>query len=810
MKKSLLLLFVPLFAIAQTETQPPKTYTITRTQEAPKINGVSDDAVWNNAGSITDFVQFEPIQDAIPTQKTEVKLLYDNTAIYVSAIMYDTQPDSVLRLLGLRDNAGIADRFTIAFDTYNKAQDAYFFTVSASGVQLDERMSDPLYNTVWESAVKMRSDGWCVEMKIPYSALRFPTSDVQEWGMHIQRVISRNNERIRWTSTSKSDANFMTKWGKLQGLTGIEAPLRLSVTPYITTAVSKDGNQVPGSQVSSSVSGGMGLRYGINESFTLDATLLPDFSQVRSDDVVKNLSAFEVTYDEQRPFFLEGTDLFSKGDIFYSRRIGRTPGGFYSVSDQLNPGERIIKNPSQAKMLNALKLSGRTNKGLGLGILNAVLDNTYAVAEDEQGNRRKILTEPFSNYNMLVADQQLKNGSSFYISNGNVMRNGEYSDANTAAAGFSLNNKKNTYRVSGDGAIANTFYHGEANSGFRYSSGLEKTSGKLKAGLYHSAVSANYDNNAIGITQESGLFQTGLWIYHDQYEPHGKLLNTQNYINTYASHSTRDGKLNSIFLHSWKMIQFHSYNSFWAGIITRPVGSRDFYEARTDGRIFKRKPGGECFLGAQTDSRKKFTFYTEATYGRQYTQLYDNSLAQWGRCRVNPKMRFNNRLTCEADINIGVDHNDMGYFTTEGNGDIIFGRRDVNTFSGLLYAGYVIRNNLSLGVRARQYWASGNYKVFYLLGEDGSVGPCGNHYADPDFTYNSFTIDSTLEWQFAPGSTMSLVWKDAILNEENQAIGLWPNFRNSFSRPQQQTVSLRLLYYFDAQYLKSKSKNADS
>ena len=446
-----------------------------RVSVKPKIDGVLDDEAWKIAQISTGFEQNSPTEKAPISFDTEVRITYDNTAIYVGAMCYDTSPDSIKKQLGLRDQYLNADNFRIVFDTYNTQQDAFDFSVSASGVQSDSRFSDFNFNAVWVSDVKILENGWSVEMEIPWSALRFPSKAEQIWGLQITRTIQRKFEFDQWALTPKGSPNPMKYWGILNGLNNIESPVRLSLTPYVTTILQKDSRFGPATP-SASVSGGLGLKYGLNESFTLDMTLLPDFSQVRSDNIVKNLGPFEIQFQEQRPFFTEGVDLFNLGGIFYSRRIGRTPSEFYSVPYLADSTEKIIKNPSQSRLLNATKVTGRTNNGLGIGILNAYVGNTYATAVDTvTGNTRRILTEPASNYNIFVFDKQLANSSRVYVTNTNVIRSGGYRSANVTATGFSLNNKKSTWNFSSDGGVSNvfepTYVQGqfESNVGYYYS-----------------------------------------------------------------------------------------------------------------------------------------------------------------------------------------------------------------------------------------------------------------------------------------------------------------------------------------------------
>ena len=202
----------------------------------------------------------------------------------------------------------------------------------------------------------------------------------------------------------------------------------------------------------------MDVKYGINEAFTLDMTLIPDFGQVQSDNKVLNLTPFEVKYNENRPFFTEGTELFNKGNLFYSRRVGGQPLHYGDVENQISSNEEVVKNPVESKLINATKISGRTKSGLGIGFFNALTKPMYAEVEDNNGNKREIETNPLTNYNIVVLDQTLKNNSSISAINTNVTRSGSDYDANVTAGLFNFNNKKNTYNWYGKFALSQLIY----------------------------------------------------------------------------------------------------------------------------------------------------------------------------------------------------------------------------------------------------------------------------------------------------------------------------------------------------------------
>lgn len=810
-----LALFPLQFLFAQNDSAiSRKEYLTTRAEKSPKIDGILDDDAWKNVNSTSSFTQANPRSGLAVTNKTEVKIIYDNTAIYISAMLYDSSCDSICRQLGNRDEDVNADGFRIVFDTYNTEQDAFIFQVTASGLQGDSKFSDELYNAVWESAVKMNDTGWAVEMKIPFSALRFPNIDEQIWGLQITRNTIRNGEFDQWALIKKGDNNFMKYFGYLKGIKNIKAPIRLSLTPYITAYTSHYPTNVEGeSNFTSNVTGGLDLKYGINESFTIDATLFPDFTQVQSDNVVKNLSAFEIQYDEQRPFFQESTDLFQKGDLFYSRRIGRRPSGYKKVYYQIDSTETIIKNPDQAKLLNATKVSGRTANGLGVGLLNAVMDNTYAIAKDSLGNQREILTEPFSNYNILVFDQQLKNSSSAYLINTNVTRKKDYGNDNVTGAGLDLKNKKGTYGINANAAISNVFTKTDSVEnqytdlfGFKYHLNFSKISGRFKFDLFRNVMNSTYNSNGMGITQETNFINNGFQINFFQFEPNKIFLNSSlnfsaNHYENFTTHTT-----NSIDLYLGGYATFKNYYSIFFGCKSEPIDGKDYYEARTPGRIFIRTPNIFGYTGLNSDWRKKLSFNINLHGGS--TALVSPTIGYnpFYGANLGTNYRAGDKLSFGLYLAFHEDDGDRGWVNFGDYGNIIFGVRKVTTVENVLSAKYLFRNNLSLSLRARHYWSKAHYKSFYNLADDGHLIDNISYDENHDFNSNAFNIDMVFQWQFAPGSSLNLVWKNSIYAEQDATIeGYFNDLSKTFEAKELNTVSLKVLYYFDYLYLKKKN-----
>lgn len=781
---------------------PNQVARAVRTENPPKINGILDDACWDEAEMITGLTQYDPDYGKPASQPTFVYILYDNEAIYIGAMMYDSSPDSILTQLGNRDEGGLnADWFGVQFDTYFNQLDGYTFRVTASGVQIDSRISDWTYDGVWQSATKVTDEGWVAEMKIPYSAIRFPKKTRQTWGLQVQRYIRRNREHSQWALGVKGAPNQLVYWGTLQGLSHIKPPLRLSVTPYFSISGQHDETiEEADARSSYSFGGGADLKYGINESFTLDMTLFPDFSQVKSDNKVKNLSAFETVYAEQRPFFQEAVDLFKKGGLFYSRRIGGTPAEFGSVPDMIDSTETIIENPAQAKLLNATKISGRNNQGTAIGFMNAITNNTYAVVEDKQGNRREILTDPFTNYNIVVVDQALKNNSSAYVINTSVLRSKNYDDANVTGAGFNLLNKKNTYRINMSGALSQVFdYDAEqlkynTKRGYKYYATVGKVSGNFQWDLYRSVMDDKFDDNDLGITHRNDFVRNGINLDYFIFEPFWKFRSFRTFLRASRETSyTTKKNLNTIFRYGMNAT-FMSYMSSWVNVNYSAFERYDYYDPREEGRYVIRPGYANVSWGFSSDYRKPLALDGNIWLGYDWDGYQGRSFSVSPRVRVNDKLNFNYRFESS------ITDNSRGYADQDSTGNIIYGNRNLQSYENVLSGKYMFKNNLSLSLWMRHYWYKGIYDEYFSLTEEGRLVDNNSYSENNDFNFNTFNLDLVLNWEFAPGSNLSVVWKNSILHEDELIIDSFlENFNQTLQSEQLNQISVKILYYLDYQ-----------
>lgn len=792
----------PIIRSERKTTQAVKIYS------SPRIDGIPDDSIWQTIPNTNEFRQYLPVYNAPPTFRTDVKIAYDNYAVYILADLSDRNPDSILQQLGLRDERYLnADMLTIELDTYNNQMDAYSFTVTPSGVQLDSRVKDDTYDAVWESQVSINKAGWTAEIKIPYSAIRFAPNKQQQWGMQITRQIRRYRETDQWALEIPEAKNNLPYWGLLQGIEDIEPPVRLSATPYVLLQAEHFPDPASTKDISTSIGGGMDLKYGINESLTLDVSLLPDFSQVQSDNKVKNLTAFETVYAEQRPFFKEAVDLFMKGDIFYSRRIGKTPDKFYTVENSMVENETLKKNPVQQRLINATKISGRNKQGTAIGFLNAVTANTYAIAATAEGNNRKILTDPLTNYNLLVFDQAFKNNSDFYITNSNVIRNSSYRDANVTASGVTLNNKSNTYRLILSGGMSQVFPQASDNEsdskktvGYKYGIGIYKTMGNFLWAVSRSAMDDKFDANDMGLTIFNNYNNNSASISYNIYKPFWILRDMQNTITISNQNNSGTRKPETAKIRYNSNLSTLKYLSVWIETGHTITEIYDYYEPRTSGKFYIRPKETWGRIGFSSDYRKRFALDGGIS---AYYSTRDGSKGY--HIELSPLVRFNDHFKFQFTSYFEQNSNDFGFAGTNAE-QVIFGQREIHTIINSLISKYLFKNNLSLSLVARSYFSQGKYHNFYTLLDNGYLQPNVTYIENHDFSFNSFTVDMVFSWIYAPGSSLNIVWKNDVTNDRNGIYGNYlHNLNQTFNEPQLNNISLKLLYYID--YQKFKNNN---
>lgn len=792
---------------------------IGKTQAKITIDGLLNEDAWKTASIVDSFVELRPtpFKPESPSNATKVYMLYSNEGIYVGGYMHELSTDSIAKELVGRDGFGNNDFFGVIFDTYYDKLNGFEYFVTPVGEQWDAKVSpnngeDFSWNAVWESKSVIQKDGWSFEMFLPYSCIRFGNKKQQTWGINFVRRRQKSGQQLFWQPIDPTVNGFLTQEGTLKGLENIKPPLRLQFSPYMSFYQNHDGTAGPGVKKNESVfNGGTDVKYGISPAFTLDMTLIPDFGQVQTDNRFLNLSPFEQQFSENRAFFTEGTELFSKGNLFYSRRIGVDPR--YSKYVDIGPNDSIVKYPTQSKILNATKISGRTQKGLGIGILNAVTEEQFATVENKTtGERYRVQNMPLTNYNILVLDQTLKYNSSVSLVNTNVWRSGSDYDANVTSALFDLYNKKNVWNVGGNLSMSNQ-YGRDFNtiSGYAHNLWFMKASGRFRFNIWQDMYDSKYDKSDMGYFTNNNTMDQGVWAQYNWNKPKGWYNSMRINFNLWYGRLVTpidSAKRPSL------MYQNMGFNFNGNGqtkklqnlgfLIEHNFGNNDFYEPRYYGKFYH-SPGSTGFnFWYESNSAKKYSFNSS---------VYFSSGGVFGRFNqqysIAGKARFSSKFSVDYSLGVTQTSNEAGWAGLQqvsGKDMVYFSRRDLHSVENIIYLKYNFTNRMGLSLRGRHSWTKVNPKQFYELNYDGDlVTPTVPFTENVRQNYNFVSLDAVYTWQFAQGSFLNIVWKDAgeDFNREFER-NYSKNLERIIRADQYNSFSVKLIYFID--YLNVKKR----
>jgi hypothetical protein len=792
------------------------TYMIGRVDEELKVDGELSESVWSKAEEAKDFTTSYPAFGKTSIHKSIVRMCYDDNALYIAGEMHDN-PDSVSYTLAQRDDWGNADWFAITLDPYANNISSFMFSVSSSGVEIDALLftegSDFSWNAVWRSAVEKQAYGWSFEIKIPFSAVRFPNKSVQEWNINLVRQVRRDREKSFWNPVDPQVFGEITQAGVLKGITDVKSPVRLSLTPYATGYLENAYDaQVGGQAWRQRLTGGIDLKYGLNDAFTLDMTLIPDFGQTVSDKQVLNLGPFEVRFNENRPFFLEGTDLFSIGNVFYSRRIAAQPYNYGNAYTDLNTdiGETVVSNPDLAPLLNGSKVSGRTKSGLGIGVFNSIEGRAQAIIEDSSGNQRVVYTHPVSNYNVFVLSQNLKNNSSISFVNTNVMREGANRDANVSVVETTLFSKDKKYKLSTGLNVSSIFEGNDPVFGYSARGGLSKVSGTWRYGIDYSEESDTYDPNDLGFLYNNNSRDYSAWLGWNDFKP-GKL-----FIRKWGEISMYYGELYKPQVFAYTGVEWNiaaTTKKFLTSGLNggyKPFGDVDHFESREFGKEVHFGPSFKFGGFYSTDYSKRFALDLRANM-KQFI-----GKAQKGYSfTVSPRVRLSDRMFVILRSTWEYIVHDYGYVRSKDENyasDILLGYRDRQITENSAQMEFIFTKRMGIDVQFRHYWQQVEYRYFKSLIDEGET-VSSNYYplnsdgaSSHNTNYNAFTLDVNYRWVFIPGSELRIVYKNNIFNSQNGLVSSYfDTFNSLFDNPRINSVSMKFLVYIDAIYFKRKN-----
>ena len=791
----------------------PKSIVAARTPSAPRIDGLLTDDVWNLAVPVSGFTQFDPEEGASPTEQTSIRVLYDDNALYIGVMCYDSVPGGIVEQLTRRDRTVQADRISVMIDSYHDNTTAFLFSGSASGVQSDGvlsqdgRIYDVLWDAVWQFDAKILPNGWSGEFRIPFSALRFVEQDSEYvWGINFRRFIARKQETDEWVMVPRKETiqgtiSSVSRMGNISGITDIHPPLHVELLPYGVSKLNYLSEPSPFPvQKQFKNSAGLDLKYGVTNDFTFDLALNPDFGQVEVDQAVLNLTRFETLYPEKRPFFLEGAQAFAFGTmfdnkqlhLFYSRRIGAKP-----TIPAADSGYAFLDEPQVTTILGAAKFTGRTDDGLTIAALSAMTDREEAAEQNLAGIQRpSIVVEPQASYNVLRLKQDIGDQSTI-----GMMATSAFKEQNIPAVNggvdWNLRFNKGEYLL--DGYLAGSSEVPEQDSvkltGTAGRIGFAKPQGEHFLGFTaYDYSSRNFSVSNLGFYSqplEHGGYTELIYKEDRAEEPvlrYGIIFQS-NYrwnwdgINTVKQIETEP---------SWQ------FRNFWTLAI-------DYYhdfpayddQNRIVGGVYRRPSENQLYVDIQSDARNAAVMALTAGYlgttkgmGAVYSDL-------------NVTLRPNSWMEFAPELTFYQTRNEetwvLPYFTPDGFD--LFGNRDVDQYSVALRGTITFTRTLSFQFFTQVFVAKGHYSNFKKLAGEENL-PSYDYedspsYVNPDFNEKILNANLVLRWEYLPGSTFYLVWTQARDATDNVFNTTFPDdFSNTFRIPMDNVILAKLSYWW--------------
>lgn len=762
-----------------------KKINAVRVTTPPFIDGILDEEIWAKAQVAKDFIQRDPLEGEPASEATEVRVLYDEEALYFGCIMYDSEPDKIVARLTRRDNEINSDVISIRIDSYHDHQTAFEFTLNAAGVKIDilqyddAQREDITWDAVWEAQTKIIPNGWSAEFKIPFSILRYRKNGNgdYDWGINFIRLISRKNERSFWAPIKKSESGFVSRFGHLTGLQNLPEQMRLEILPFATTKQSYEpSTEYFPKKPTLTANTGVDIKYGLTSNFTLEATINPDFGQVEADPAVLNLTTFETFFPEKRPFFIEGTQIlrfstfgnqFGPG-LFYSRRIGRA----ISTQEVKIPANGYIKYlPQNVTILGAAKLSGKTQNGLSVGLLQALTKQEYATVVDSTGKTSKQLVEPLAHFNILRFKQDLLENSNIGLIMTSVAKR-ERSPIFTTGFDWNLRLLDNNYSV--DGFIAGSHGNKKGNR-------IDGTAGRFNFGkiagdhwLWNSAfdfTSNNYNINDLGYFQRPKDYGFITSITYKEDKPAEVLREWRTSLFLHERWSfdgpnlTREARISGYagFHNYWRLRSFASIE----------MGKYDDRETRGNGLY--QKPVSSMFgFFIRTDNRKNYIIGYDYDFGfdskLKRVQVHELELElmplTWIEIGLGSEYKQIRNQEAWAK-NVMINNKQVSVFGDRSTDEINFTLRTTITFT----------RDLTLQLYGQLFIAKGYYKNFrQLVDTKNFVDYTGT--IDRDFNEQFFNTNLVLRWEYIPGSTAYLVWNH---NRQSENQNYFTNFKTDIN-----------------------------
>jgi hypothetical protein len=873
-KLAICVILTAIYSSSYSQTIEKKIFNTVFTRTPPVIDGLMNDDCWNQVEWSGNFIQIQPQENKPPSQETSFKVLYDNDNIYLFIRAYDKEPEKISRIMSRRDNFS-GDMIFVEIDSYFDKQTDFLFAASASGAKSDASITqdgnneDDNWDPVWYLKCTVDDKGWNAEMKIPLSQLRFGKKEEHIWGLQVTRHLYRLQERSQWQYIPKGSPGTIHLFGELHGIKDIKPKLQVEIMPYAVAGINRfkkiEGDPFNTGK-SSKLSGGLDGKIGITNDFTLDFTINPDFGQVEADPSEVNLTAFESYFSEKRPFFVAGSNIFnfapnrttviqnmSADNLFYSRRVGRYPHYYPQTT-----GNEYVKMPEATTILGAVKLSGKTKKGLSLGILESLTSREDALI-DSEGVRRKETVEPLTNYFVARAQQEFNKGETIlggiFTAVNRDIKNPDLNFLNksayTAGIDFQHKWKERTWYVAGNAEYSNIAGKPEAminaqTSSARYfqrpdanylsvDSSLTSLSGiggtvrlgksskkRLQFETSLTVRSPGLEFNDIGYMRYSDVIHHGTWVAYYLRDPF--FIFNNFYLNTnYWMYWNFSGKL----LSTYANVNFNSqFKNLWRinGNFTR-IGESISTSMLRGGPSFTNPGGEELSLNISSDQSKKLSFNIGSYYG--LGDVKNNHYYEyWAGVYIRPM----NSLSISFEPGYSIQNKKLQYVSTPGSDagpTYLFAELDQKTLSFTFRVNYTINPELSIEYYGQPFISAGKYSNYKKITDPGAgrfidryhtfspdeinfVASNNNYVVDqnhdgiadfsvgnPDFNFSQFRSNMVIRWEYLPGSTLYLVWSQGRTGSDSNGLFSYGNdMKNLFKITPDNMFLIKLSYWF--------------
>jgi hypothetical protein len=765
-----------------------------RVAQPPVIDGILTEETWMLAVPATGFSQYDPDEGMNATEETVVKILYDDNALYIGVICSDSDPSGIVEQLTRRDRTVQGDRFSVIIDSYNDNSTAFLFSGAISGVQSDGLLShdglvyDVQWDAVWEFKARIQPFGWSAEFKIPYGALRFSDQTGEYvWGINFRRYIARKQETDEWVLAKRNEVtpgtiSSVSKMGNLSGIVNIHPPLHIELLPY---GVARENFLAQPSPFKTrqefKPNIGIDLKYGVSNNFMLDLAVNPDFGQVEVDQANLNLTVFETYYPEKRPFFLEGSQIFSFGNSFdnsqlrllYSRRIGKQPSGYDYIYcyDSLVIGNNATfrEKPEATTILAAGKISGRTNDGLDIGVLSAVTDREEAVIEGINGvHSPDLMVEPRASYTVARVRQNIGQNSTV-----GAMVTGSFKERNfpsfSGGTDWKLRTEDGMYGF--DGYVAGSALNNSSGSAGRFALG--------KIGGENWIVFSSYDYS----TKKFFIDDLG---FYSQAREHGGYLA----VSYKEDHAVEPFRRYGVTLQSQRRWDWNGIGTL-ANIELEPAFEfRNFWQLTLDYihsfpayddentlsygsfvptiSLYRRPAADELSATLRTDSRRMVVvswlsqFMTTANGAKTYLSSLQATIRPVSWMEFVPGITGMVTTNEEAWL--------IGYYNADGYAR--FGERNVNYYDFSLRQTFTFSPDMSLQFFGQLLAAKWRYRNIKDLISPTDFIVAADQPGPIEYCWKVLNANIVFRWEYLPGSTLYLVWtqgRDGYLGAYSQS-----------------------------------------